>query len=172
MRNLYGKQFEKDFKKSIPKEIFLLRLNDGTASWSNSDNTRFQQTNPCDYILHHKGFLFLLELKSYKGKSIPFNAIRNTQLKHLYNISKLNGNEYPFIIFNFRDIPETYMVSIVEIFSYMNQQKQQDKRKSFSYDWVKNVGYQIKAQKKIVNYSYNVIDTINFYIDNIINKGE
>ena len=38
-------------------------------------------SNPCDYILFRSPYLFLVELKTHKGKSIPIAKIRPNQIQ-------------------------------------------------------------------------------------------
>jgi len=161
-----GKRFEYNFKKSIPQEIFCLRLKDGTAGWGEGENTRFQHYNPCDFLLHHKGFLFLLELKSHKGKSIPFNCIRETQLRELNKVSENFRTELAFICFHFSDLEETYLVNIADVYIYIQQNLKSNERKSFPIAWISEVGYYVPAKKKKVNYTYDVLNAIN----NIVNE--
>ena len=70
-----GKKFEKDFENSIPQYTWYYRIKDSSSSWSNSNNSRFTQKSPCDYIIFKGGKLYLLELKSHNGKSIPLATI-------------------------------------------------------------------------------------------------
>ena len=65
-----GKQFEKDFKASVLDDQFYLRLNDA-GGWSKSVDLRFTPSQLCDCLLFTRGTLYLLELKSHTGKSIP-----------------------------------------------------------------------------------------------------
>ena len=65
-----GKQFEKDFKASVLDDQFYLRLNDA-GGWSKSSDLRFTPSQLCDCLLFTRGTLYLLELKSHTGKSIP-----------------------------------------------------------------------------------------------------
>ena len=103
-------------------------MRDGTASWGEQENTRFQQSNICDSVLYdsNEKRLLLLELKSHKGKSIPFSCIRDNQLKELLKADVFKGI-YPGIVFNFRDVEETYYLPISKVSEYILT----DERKSF-----------------------------------------
>lgn len=66
-----GKLFEKDFEKSIPKDIKLDRLKDPSVSYRyNNDkniedkSVRFAYKNPYDYILYKRPEQICLELKT------------------------------------------------------------------------------------------------------------
>lgn len=101
-----GKRFEEDFRKSIPDDMFCMRIVDA-GGWSNATNTRFTGKNICDYILFTNSKLFLLELKSHKGRSIP-----QTTLTQLGELSKVNyKGVYPLFVLNFRDHEQTYLIS-------------------------------------------------------------
>jgi recombination protein U len=160
-----GKVFEKCFKDSL-KDIFCLRLKDGTSAWGTQLNTRFQSFNPCDMIVHHMGYLFLLELKSHKGKSIPFNCIREKQLSELCKHSVYEG-VLPMIVFNFREHEKTYAVHIKDVEEFIITSKINDTRKSFPLAWVDEIGYYIPCKLKKVNYSYDVVSTLNEIIATI-----
>ena len=78
-----GKQFEADFKASVPNNAYYYRLRDGTSSWDKGENTRFQMTNDYDNLIFYNGTLYLLELKNTKGKSIPFTNFKDKQFEGL-----------------------------------------------------------------------------------------
>lgn len=162
-----GKIFEKCFKDSIPDDIFYLRLRDGTAAWDKSNsNVRFQAFNVCDCILHYKGFLFMTELKSHKGKSIPFTCFRETQLNQLIYICK-RANEIPVAIFNFRDAEETYLIKFQDINEFIYQNKKEDLKKSFPIAWCREVGIRVQQQIKKVHYSYDIKQSLEQLIEKL-----
>ena len=148
-----GKQFEKDFKSSIPDNVFYYRFKDGTASWGGSqDNTRFQSKNICDEMLYHKGTLYLLELKTVKGKSFSFNNVRDNQIKELEKAATHYGIIAGFII-NFRDIEKTVFIDVKEFIDMMNRSS----KKSFNQDDLKFHKYtEISSKKLKVHYRYDI----------------
>ena len=83
-----GKKFEENFKKSVPENVFYYRFRDGTSSWDKSSKMRFQAKNICDCMLHDGEYLYLLELKNHKGKSLPLSAIRQNQVDDLLLAAK------------------------------------------------------------------------------------
>ena len=141
-----GKKFEKDFENSIPQYTWYYRIKDSSSSWSNSNNSRFTQKSPCDYIIFKGGKLYLLELKSHKGKSLPLATIREQQLLYLSNLNFTDVIGY-FII-NFRDIEETYAVEGYKI-------KNID-RKSISLEFLKQNGVKISQTIKRTRYTYDL----------------
>lgn len=158
----YGKMFETDFKKSLGN-IYGLRLKDGTASWNDSNTTRFQHYNPCDFIIHHKGFLFLTELKTHKGKSIPFKCFREKQLIELDKI-RSRQDEIALAIFNFRDFDLTYICFMADVIDFIDECKKNDKRRSFPIEWVQEVGFRVSETKKKIHFNYAVEEAL----DNVI----
>ena len=145
-----GKIFEQSFKNSVPDDIFYYRLRDGTASWGEQENTRFQQTNICDCILYKKPNMFMLELKSHKGKSIPFGNIKSNQLEGLCSAQEY-GIKAGFI-FNMRDVEETYYVSAIDVWNYMSATD----RKSIPINYMREQGIQINQELKRVRYRYDI----------------
>lgn len=73
MANNIGKKFESKFaecwRKSFPN-TFLYRIPDQQSQYYGSS------ANPCDFIAFVKGNLFLIETKSHKGNTVPWNAFR------------------------------------------------------------------------------------------------
>lgn len=147
-----GKKFEEDFKKSVPKSCFYYRFKDGTSSWDKGTNTRFQSKNICDCMVYayEYGRLYLLELKSHKGKSIPINCIKINQIKGL-----LEAREYHiecYVVFNMRDVNETYAIDIRTLKAYIETTD----RKSIPISFMKEVGELIPQEKKKVRWKYNL----------------
>jgi len=111
MANKDGKKFEDDFKKSVPDSWTCLRLKDA-GGWSNAENTRFTVKNVCDFILFDTHCLFLLELKSHLGVSIPAANFR--QLDGLLKYQgKQNCSQY--FVLNYRKYNETYIMELQDI---------------------------------------------------------
>ena len=142
-----GKKFEQDFIKSVPENWFKYRLNDSASSWQGGEKARFTPSNICDFIVYNER-LWLLELKSHKGSSIPLGCIRTKQVKGLLE-AYLKGTEAGYI-FNFRDKEETYYVNA----SLVNHFIERETRKSIPLSWIKEVGTLIPQVKKKVRYGY------------------
>ena len=146
-----GKKFEEDFKKSMDKyNIWHYRLRDSSGSWSNSKGSRFTPKNICDYIAYNNGGLYLLELKSHKGSSLPFAAISDYQLKGLSSIDYLGIKAY-FII-NMRDKEKTYAIEALKIKTYIETSG----RKSISISFMESEGVEIKEIKRRTRFEYDV----------------
>ena len=95
--------------------------------------------------------LFLLELKSHKGRSLPFSCIK---LKHLEDMVKANEFKgiHSYIVINFRDELETYAVYAHRILKFM----QTTDRKSIPISFCQENGVLIPQHKKKVHFKYDV----------------
>jgi len=139
-----GKKFEQDFKASVPPDVYLHRLKDDTAGF-------IGVSNPCDFQLYKYPLLFLLELKSCKGKSIPLTHIRPNQIQGMHTAVQHEGIYGGFII-NFRELEETYYLSVNLVIEFINA----GERKSLPIDWCRENGIRIPQTKKRVRYSYDI----------------
>ena len=135
-----GKAFEQCFRDSCPKDVFLLRLKD--TQWGK---------NPCDFISYKKPIMHLLELKTTKGKSLPFKNIAPHQLESLNRVWEVEGVEGYFII-NFRGVNETYAVDGRRMYKYFHDTSHG--RQSYPLDWVRENGIKLKQTKKRTRYRY------------------
>lgn len=149
-----GKKFEEDFRKSIPAGFYIYKLKDA-GGWSNASNTRFTISNMCDFIMYSKPTLYLLELKSTKGKSLPFSNIKDNQVKELLAASNTEGIQAGLVI-NLRSVNETYYLSIKDFKKYVETTE----RKSISLDYLRNEGILIEQELKKTRYRYNIKEFI------------
>lgn len=140
-----GKRFEEDFKKSIPKDVFFLRLID-SGGWSNASNTRFTPSNLCDCIVFKEGRLYLLELKSHKGKSIPVQAMK--QLDRMAEI-QIQGVQACMIL-NYREHNVTYLIAVQSVVECLKT------RKSVPISWCEEHGQLIPQTLKRTRYRYDL----------------
>lgn len=112
--------------------------------------------NLCDFILYKIPNIYLLELKSHKGKSIPFGAIHPYQIESLYQFSSIDGVVAGFV-FNFRDMNETYFVDVVTVYQFYHV----GERKSFSLKWTKENGIFIPQKLKRTRYQFDFCNLLN-----------
>ena len=143
-----GKQFEKDIAKSC--NDYFYRLKDGTSSWGNQENTRFQAKNDFDCFIFNSSRLYGIELKSVKGKSLPFTNIKSNQIKGLLKIDSYPC-AYGYIIINFREVEQTYAIGIEALVKKMEGSK-----KSINVNECKEIGTLIPQRKLKVNYRYDL----------------
>ena len=168
-----GKKFEQDFIKSIPEEVFYIRLNDPAQSFSptcrtcKNSGTRFSLKNPFDFVLFSSPNLICLELKSCKGKSLSFDRekvkgssknIKWHQIIGLMEAAVKQDVKAGFLI-NFRDLETTYYLPIDKFLLFM---KDSDKGSMNVDDIVKYDGVRVFSQKKVSRFTYDVKDFINF----------
>lgn len=151
-----GKDFEQDFVKSIPERCDVTRLKDA-GGWSNATNMRFTSSNPCDFIVFSErklgegaGTMYKLELKSVKGKSLPFSNIKEHQLKGLMESHSKGVSAY-FVI-NFRAANETYLVCPI----LMAEAILSGERKSFSLQNARDNSRLIHQALIRVRYKYDL----------------
>ena len=146
-----GKRFENNFKNSVPDNIFYYRFRYGTSSWDKGQATRFQAKNICDCMLYDGKYLYFLELKTHKGKSIPLSAIRENQVKSLLDAYNYQGIISGLVV-NFSDTEETFFMDI----DLVNEWYYNTIRKSIPIAEFREKCIQIDSHKKKVNYSYDV----------------
>lgn len=151
-----GKKFEEDFVRSIPERCDVTRLKDG-GGWSNATNMRFTSNNPCDFIVFSEsefgtseGTMYKLELKSVKGKSLPFGNTKDHQRISL-EVSQSKGVWAGFIV-NFRDTNETFAIRTSNIAAFMAITD----RKSIPLSWFRDNGKLIKQTLIRVRYKYGL----------------
>ena len=150
-----GKKFEEDIKKSIDSTAFLYRLRDSGGSWQGGNKSRFTPSNICDFILFKSPRMYLLELKSHKGKSIPYTAIK--QLDKLLEVSNRKlENLGVYLLLNFADLEETYVIEVESVASIRDSKS----RKSLSIEDVREYGYKVDQVKKKVRYRYKLLECL------------
>lgn len=157
MKNL-GKQFEQNWRKSIPESdrIYYYRLKDSASSYyGGNDNLRFSQNNIADafmfYVGEYDNLLLILEFKNHKGKSLPLSCIRENQLKEMLEASKKTG-VIPALVVFFIDVEKCYSLRI----NYVDQFIKQNDRKSIPIDYFEEFGKPIEVTKLRTNYKYNI----------------
>ncbi|WP_415331083.1 Holliday junction resolvase RecU [Clostridium perfringens] len=148
-----GKKFEEDFKKSIQEKYFVYRFKDGTANFNGTknENVRFQSHNICDFEVFAENKLFLFEVKSYKGASIPLSGIRKTQLEEMLKASNYKNIE-PYFILNYRALESVYAIKIQTLQEFIEKAK----RKSIPIKWCIENGIEIIVVKKKVRFRYEL----------------
>jgi recombination protein U len=153
-----GKVFENNFRLSIPKtpNVFYYRLKDTASSYyGGNEFLRFSQSNIADAFLLNTSekatHLLILELKNHKGKSLPYNAIRENQLNEMLKASEYN-NVVPLLIVFFIDIERCFSLHIVKVMKFI----QESERKSIPIEYFEEEGTEIEVIKLRTNYRYNI----------------
>lgn len=150
-----GKRFEEDFKKSVPGDYFIYRLRDSAGAWQGGEQTRFTPSNLCDFILY-KNTLYLLELKSIQGASIPLDNLNKGHLKKMEKEAEKIGVKSGVVI-NFRDKEETYYLSAKKTRDFIRSAD----RKSIPIEYARVNGTLIAQTLKRTRYSYDVKGVFN-----------
>lgn len=154
-----GKSFENNFSKSIPEDIYCLRIKDSASSFSPNSKSRFTSNNPFDFLIFYNGILFPLELKSTKSKSLSIQISEDDKGKEIkyHQIKSLEeANKYKKIIsgfiFDFRG-NKTYWMYIEDFLNFL---KENNKKSININDVEKYNGIEIRKKKLRVNYRYDI----------------
>jgi recombination protein U len=126
-----GKRFERDFIESIPESWYTHRFHDSAGTWQGGTTARFTPSNVCDFMIFYNSQLWLLELKSHKGSSLPLTCIRQKQLDGLL-LAEHKSVKAGFVI-NFRDFNETYYVPAFKVQQFIEREI----RKSIPISWIR-----------------------------------
>lgn len=153
MRNL-GKQFENDFKASVPKNTYIYRFRDSTSAFAGG-NTTYSVPNIADFMLFKEGKLFLLELKHSNSVSIPLNNIigcktKEKQIKELKE-AKDKGIYAKIIIF-FSSKLLCYSLDIDDFIKFVETTD----RKSIPKDYLEEHATKIDVTLKRIHYEFDI----------------
>ncbi|ASZ03843.1 MULTISPECIES: hypothetical protein [Bacillus] len=172
-----GKVFEANIEKSAAgQKLFFYRIKDVNPVFLKRGAA--VSKNKYDCFLHFKGYLFPLELKSTKDKSIAFQEkiIKPQQIKHLKEATQY-PNVIPGFLFQFRE-PENkvYFVHINDFLTYKNIAEKQLKhtyknkvnKASIPIAICEEIGTEVRSMKKKVNYTYY----LNKLCDDLIKKEQ
>lgn len=161
-----GKVFERQFRKCCLKdsELFYYRLKDSPSGWSNGVNSgvRFTNDNICDAFVFKSPVLFLLELKSHTGASLPFSCIRQNQIDGLMDASK-HKNVFAGVICSFDQKQRCFFLGIQKVKELQDSQT----RKSIPIKYFEENGIEIDVQKLRTNLVYDVSK----FVKEIIEQG-
>lgn len=148
-----GKAFEEDFKKSVPEWCWCNRYKDGTANFrgDRNENVRFQANNICDFEIFAGDKLFLFELKSYQGISIPLSGIRKNQLEGMLKASEYK-NVRPYFLLNFRGVQRVYAVKVQTLHNFIRSTD----RKSIPLKWCIENGMEVPSIQKRTRFKYEL----------------
>ena len=160
MSKSIGKNFEDNWKKSIPDYIFYYRPPDAAQSFGSNNNLRFSAKSPCDCFIFNGDILYALELKSVGTKSISFERNKNDkgvihkhQIDNLVKFSKFKNIISGFLL-DFRLSEKTYFI-MIEDFIYMIENLN---KKSFNesdlFEWCNPI--KIIKRKMKVNWKYDI----------------
>lgn len=160
-----GKRFENNFKNSMPDNVFFYRFRDGTSSWDKGSQTRFQKSNICDCMMFDGGYLYLLELKSTKGKSLPLSNIRKNQVDDLIAASN-HRNVIAGMVVEFSDLGQVYFMPIDLVKNWFYDS---DRKSIPLQSFQERPCIEIYGKKLKTNFRYNIeqfiIDAVGGYLE-------
>ena len=162
MKNL-GKKFENSWRESVPDEVFFYRFRDSSGAWGGNNQLRFTPSNIADNLLFYNGCLFLNELKSHKGKSIPLDKIignktKEKQIEDLYEANQFY-NVFSNLIVFFSDEERCFALDIENFLFFM----QDNDRKSIPIEYFEGMGREIKVTKLRSNYKFDIKEWLGDY---------
>lgn len=149
-----GKLFEKHFRGSIPSSIYHYRLKDDTSGFAGI-------ANPCDIFIYRYPSMYLMELKSHKGLSIPFTAIRKAQWEGLDKAKDYKGI-YAGVIVNMREHDITFYIPIENLLEFRDTCG----KKSMNIEDMKKIGLVVGQTLKRKYYNYHIEDLLKEIEDN------
>lgn len=172
--NKDGKLFEEQWKRSIPEDVYYLRLKDNPSSFGkDSSFVRFTLNNPFDCLVFYNGFLFPLELKSTSSKSISIQTKKEEKGK-MIKINQIEGlsksNKYKNIfsgfLFDFRESEKTFWMGIND---FLRFQEENNKKSINEKDIIKYNAIDVEKEKKKTRYVFSVKKLIE---DVVMKNGE
>ena len=172
--NKDGKLFEEQWKRSIPEDVYYLRLKDNPSSFGkDSSFVRFTLNNPFDCLVFYNGFLFPLELKSTSSKSISIQTKKEEKgkmikINQIEGLSKSNKYENIFsgFLFDFRESEKTFWMGIND---FLRFQEENNKKSINEKDIIKYNAIDVEKEKKKTRYVFSVKKLIE---DVVVKNGE
>ncbi len=163
-----GKQFEADFKASVPKDVWCYRLRDspGTFYGGAQEGVRFSSTNICDYIVYKEPQLLLVELKTVGTTSASLSAMfgkwdaskgQYHKQRHLADMAE--AAQQPgirgLVVINYRRVNRTYSVDAAELMEYIALAADGG-RKSVPESWCAEHGRMVPQRRLRVHWRYDI----------------
>ena len=150
-----GKQFEHDFRNSVPDDVYSLRLIDPAIGFDVESSTqRFAPKNPYDLILYKEPWMYCLELKSTKESRISFRGsssmIREHQIRKLTEAWE-KGCRAGFVL-NFRSSQNTCYLPI-EVFHRLTRATE---RQSLREDEILEAGTRLPVRRLRIHNRYDL----------------
>ena len=159
MNQNYGRVFEREFKESAEKQgIWCMKIADTYVPAKEASPSAFIPQQPCDFVVHFDGTLWLLELKSSQNKYITIQRdkknntgmIKQHQYEQMYKHT--GENEKAMLVLQF-EREYTYGLLIQDFYRFL----QETDKKSINKSGVVQYGGIIIESKLLrKNYYYNV----------------
>ena len=157
MNQNYGRAFEREFKESAEKQnIWIMKIADTYIPAKEASPSAFIPQQPCDFVAHYDGTLWLLELKSTEKKYITIERDGNRGMikKHQYEqmFQKIGEHEKAMLVLQF-ERENTYGLMIEDFMRFLQEN---DKKSINKLDVVQYGGIIIEQKLLRKNYCYNV----------------
>ena len=157
MNQNYGKIFEKEFKESAQKQdIWIMRINDTYVKAKEIDSDAFIPQQPCDFVAHYNGTLWLLELKSSQNKyiSIERDGSNGMIKQHQYEqmMKHIGENERAMLVLQF-EREYTYGLLIQDFMRFLSEN---GKKSINKLDVIQYGGFNVEQKLARTRYYYNV----------------
>lgn len=163
MARSVGKQFEDDFKKSVPNYTLTYRPPDSAQGFDvgSSNKLRFSRHSPCDLMVFDgtRNLFLTLELKTFQG-SCSFERDKNEKgIIHYYQIEKLKEfANYKRVIsgfvLDFCSADHTYFLNINDWDNLISHIEKKSFNEQDLLEYASPI--LIEKEKLKVNYRYDV----------------
>lgn len=163
MARSVGKQFEDNFKKSVPNYALSYRPPDSAQGFDvgASNKLRFSRHSPCDLMVFDgtRNLFLTLELKTFQG-SCSFERDKNEKgIVHYYQIEKLKEfANYKRVIsgfvLDFRSADHTYFLNINDWDDFISHIEKKSFNEKDLLEYASPI--LIEKEKLKVNYRYDV----------------
>lgn len=160
-----GKQFESDWKSSMPKDVWCYRLKDSAASYyGGNENLSFSIDNICDFDVYRYPMHHYFELKSIGTPSIPLDKIfgrfdreknRYHKEKHILDMARAASfkGQTAHVVINYRGkINRTFALSAADVLEFLRTEN----RKSIPWQWAALHGIEVPQRILRVHWRYDV----------------
>ena len=159
-----GKQFEADFKASVPSDAWCYRLKDSAATYyGGNENLSFSIDNICDFLVYRHPMNHLFELKTIETPSIPLEKVfgkydkakcKYRKEKHITDMVEAMGygGQTAHVIVNYRAVNRTFAIPASKVLAF----RYNERRKSIPWQWAEQEGIEVKAKRLRVHWRYDV----------------
>ena len=159
-----GKQFEADFKTSVPSDAWCYRLKDSAATYyGGNENLSFSIDNICDFLVYRYPMNHLFELKTIETPSIPLEKVfgkydkakcKYRKEKHITDMVDAMGysGQTAHVIVNYRAVNRTFAIPASKVLAF----RYNENRKSIPWQWAEQEGIEVKAKRLRVHWRYDV----------------
>ena len=125
-----GKQFEADFKASVPFDAWCYRLKDSAATYyGGNENLSFSIDNICDFLVYRYPMNHLFELKTIETPSIPLEKVfgkydkekcKYRKEKHITDMVDAMGysGQTAHVLVNYRAVNRTFAIPASKVLAF------------------------------------------------------